>query len=92
MAEFEDIYETDYPIVYRYVLSLCRNGPMAEEITQEAFVKALEHLDRFDGKCRRYVWICQIAKKHLLYVSEKAETVFAPFAPGAGGGPGGTIL
>ena len=104
MAEFEDIYETDYPIVYRYVLSLCRNGPTAEEITQEAFVKAMEHLDRFDGKCRRYVWICQIAKntyftdlkkrKRLLYLPEKAKTVFAPgaAAPGSGGGPGGTIL
>ena len=77
MAEFEDIYETDYPIVYRYVLSLCRNGPTAEEITQEAFVKAMEHLDRFDGKCRRYVWICQIAK-NTYYTYLKKQKRFLP--------------
>lgn len=78
MTEFENIYETDYPIVYRYVLSLCRNGPMAEEITQEAFVKAMEHMDRFDGKCRRYVWICQIAKNtYYIQVAIPYDTLLA---------------
>ena len=62
MTEFEYIYEKNYPIVYKYVLSLCRNVSMAEEITQEAFVKAMEHMGQFDGKCQLYVWICQIAK------------------------------
>lgn len=62
MIGFEHIYEKNYIIVYRYVLSLCRNATLAEEITQEAFVKALEHMARFDGKCKIYVWICQIAK------------------------------
>lgn len=62
MTEFEHIYEKNYPIVYKYTLSICRNAPLAEEITQEAFVKAMEHMERFDGRCQLYVWICQIAK------------------------------
>lgn len=62
MTEFEYIYKTNYPVVYKYVLSLCRNTSIAEEITQEAFAKAMEHMDRFDGRCQLYVWICQIAK------------------------------
>ena len=62
MTEFEQLYEKNYPIVYRFSLSLCRDASVAEEITQDAFVKALEHFEQFDGKCRFYVWLCQIAK------------------------------
>lgn len=74
MTEFAHIYEKNYPIVYKYVLSLCRNAPLAEEITQEAFVKALEHMDRFDGKCQLYVWICQIAK-NIYFTYWKSKSV-----------------
>lgn len=75
MTEFEHIYKKNYFIVYRYVLSLCRNAPLAEEITQEAFVKAMEHMDRFDGKCQLYVWICQIAK-NTYYTYQKKQKRF----------------
>ena len=44
MTEFERIYEKNYTTVYRYILSLCRDPSLAEEIAQEAFVKALEHI------------------------------------------------
>lgn len=62
MAAFEVIYKEHFENVYKYVYSLCRNENLAEEITQEAFFKAMEHLDGFDGKCSLYVWLCQIAK------------------------------
>lgn len=62
MTEFESIYENNFSIVYKYMLSLCRNPSLAEEVTQEAFVKALEHMKEFDGRCKLYVWICQIAR------------------------------
>lgn len=89
MTEFEQIYKKNYPIVYRYVLSLCRNAPLAEEITQEAFVKAMEHIERFDGKCQLYVWICQIAKntyftyqkKQKRFVSDQLMPVQAEVSP-----------
>ena len=35
---------------------------MAEEITQEAFFKALKSIDTFRGECKLSVWLCQIAK------------------------------
>lgn len=73
MTEFEYIYKMNYPIVYKYVLSLCRNTHLAEEITQEAFVKAMEHMDRFDGRCQLYVWICQIAKNTYFTYQKKQK-------------------
>ena len=43
-------------------MSLSQNESVAEEITQETFFKALRHIDRFNGNCKLYVWLCQIAK------------------------------
>ena len=62
MTDFEAVYARHFDSVYRYVYSLCRDEHTAEEITQEAFYKAMTHMDTFDGKCRLYVWLCQIAK------------------------------
>ena len=42
MEDFEKIYSEYFDVVYHYVLSLCLNESMAEEITQEAFFKALK--------------------------------------------------
>ena len=59
---FEKIYTEYFSDVYKYVLSLCRNEATAEEITQETFFKAMRHIDKFNGTCKLYVWLCQIAK------------------------------
>jgi len=53
---------TSFDDVYKYVLTLCRNDKVAEEITQVTFFKALKNIDRFKGESKLYVWLCQIAK------------------------------
>ncbi len=35
---------------------------MAEELLQETFYQALQHIDRFEGRCSLYTWLCQIGK------------------------------
>lgn len=62
MKDFEKIYSEYYDTVFQYVLSLCREEAWAEEITQEAFFKALKSIDAFRGECKLSVWLCQIAK------------------------------
>lgn len=62
MKDFENIYSEYYDTVFQYVLSLCREEVWAEEITQEAFFKALKGIDTFRGNCKLSVWLCQIAK------------------------------
>lgn len=62
MTDFNEIYRQYFKGVYKYTLSLSRNEAVAEEITQETFFKALKSLKDFDGKCKLYVWLCQIAK------------------------------
>ncbi len=62
MGDFETLYVQYFTDVYKYVLSLCRSESEAEELTQETFFKALQNIDRFQGQCKVYVWLCQIAK------------------------------
>lgn len=73
MADFEAIYAKFYNGVYKYVFSLCGNESTAEEITQEAFYRAMEHMDRFDGRCKLYVWLCQIAKNTFYSYAKKQK-------------------
>lgn len=60
--EFEKLYSDYYDIVFRYILSLCKDEYFAEEITQDAFFKALKSIKSFRGDCKPEVWLCQIAK------------------------------
>ena len=62
LPDFESVYRLYFNDVYKYILYLCKSETIAEEITQETFFKALKSLDSFDGKCKLYVWLCQIAK------------------------------
>ena len=72
MEDFEKLYLSYYPEVYRYLLRLCGDAGLAEEITQEAFFRALRSLDSYRGECRFSVWVCQIAK-HTLYRELKRQ-------------------
>ena len=60
------IYRHHAQTVYKFLLSQTRDPGLAEELTQETFYQAVRSIDRFDGKCKVSVWLCQIAK-HLWY-------------------------
>ena len=78
MEDFQEIYDQYFTDVYKYVLFLCRDPNLAEEITQETFFKALKKLDDFRGQCRLFVWLCQIAKN--TYFSHRAKRTAGLFA------------
>ncbi len=60
--DFEIIYKKYVSKVFSFILKLSGNYYVAEEITQETFVKAYTSLSSFRGECRLEVWLCQIAK------------------------------
>lgn len=60
--EFEELYNTYFKDVYRYVLRLSGDAHMAEEVTSDTFLKALKAIHKFRGDCEVRVWLCQIAK------------------------------
>ena len=60
--EFEKIYTTYFRDVYLYIRRLSNDDHIAEEITSEAFFKAMNSINSFRGDCDIRVWLCQIAK------------------------------
>lgn len=78
MEDFDRIYSDYYDAVYSYALRLTRDRHMAEEVTQEAFFKALKKLDSFRGECQLRVWLCQIAKNTYYTLLEKRRRTTGP--------------
>lgn len=64
----EAIYKENYPIVYGYLLSLCGNAEVAEDLALETFLRAFQHPGRYDGSCKLSTWLCTIARN--LYYNE----------------------
>lgn len=62
MTEFEGIYNDYFRDVYLYIKSLSKDEQVAEDITSETFIKAMQSIDNFNGTCDIRVWLCQIAK------------------------------
>jgi RNA polymerase sigma-70 factor (ECF subfamily) len=55
--------ETLYPRVYRAVVGITTgSGLDADDLTQDAFLKAYHHIDSFRGECSLYTWIYRIAR------------------------------
>ena len=63
MTDIDAVYREYFTDVYKYLITLCRDDALAEELTQETFFKALKNLDSFRGECTVYAWLCQIGKR-----------------------------
>ena len=57
-SELLERYETK---IFRLALHITQNREDAEDVLQETFLKAYEHLDQFQGNSRFYTWIVRIA-------------------------------
>lgn len=73
MRDTEELYREYAAQVYKFAFSMCHNHLQAEEITQETFYRAVKSIHRYDGTCKVYVWLCQIAK-HVWYQELDKQT------------------
>ncbi len=73
VTDYGEIYTKYFSDVHRYMLALSRNEAIAEEVTQETFFKAMRHIDEFNGSCKLYVWLCQIAKNTYISLYQKQK-------------------
>lgn len=62
----EELYQENAKIVYHFLLSLCRDPALAQDLTQDTFLAAYQSLERYDGSCKLSTWLCQIGR-HLYY-------------------------
>lgn len=76
MTEFEKIYRTYFREVERYLLTLCRDPHLAEELTAQTFFKAMEALPQFRDECDIRTWLCAIGKnRYLDYLRRNQKNV-----------------
>lgn len=63
---FETWYRRTLPRVYSYLLSRCGHDPvLAEELTQQTFIAAVDQRSRYDGRSDTVTWLCGIARHKL---------------------------
>jgi len=62
VTEYEDLYRSYFQDVFLYIKSLANDEHIAEDITSETFLKAIQSIDSFKGNCDIRIWLCQIAK------------------------------
>lgn len=72
---FEKMRQDCTSIVYRFLLSMCGNEDLAEELTSETFYQAYLHIDKFRGECKPETWLCQIAKNTLYKETKRTRRI-----------------
>lgn len=70
--DMDEVYRTYAIPVKRYVMSLCGNNTMADDITADTFYKAIQHIDQFEGG-RMFTWLCAIARNTWLDTIKRRE-------------------
>lgn len=78
--DFDSIYQTYFKDVYFYIYGMSRSESVAEEITQETFVKALKAIQRFDGTKDIRAWLFTIAK-NTFYTYCKRQKIYSGQSP-----------
>ncbi len=59
--KFEDIYSDFEKPVYNFILRMARNDLLAQDLTQDIFIKIYQNLARFRGDAKLSTWIYKIA-------------------------------
>ena len=75
MADFETTYREYQQMIQRFLLRLCGNQHLAEELTQETFYQALKHWGEFRGQSSVSTWLCTIAKRQLYNAVRRKEAL-----------------
>jgi RNA polymerase sigma-70 factor (ECF subfamily) len=70
-AELVKRYESK---IFRLAQHITQNREDAEDVLQETFLKAYEHLDQFQGNSKFYTWIVRIAVNQALMKLRRRRT------------------
>jgi RNA polymerase sigma-70 factor, ECF subfamily len=60
--------------IFRLAMNITQNREDAEDVLQESFLKAYEHLDQFMGNSKFYTWIVRIAVNQALMKLRKRRS------------------
>ena len=72
-AAFESLVKKHQGKTYALALGIVKNGAEAEEVVQDTFLSAFQHLDTFRGDARFSTWIYRVATNHALMKLRKKK-------------------
>jgi RNA polymerase sigma-70 factor (ECF subfamily) len=83
---FEELVRIHADRLYAVVMPLCRDSHEAEEVTQEAFLRAWRSIRGFDGRSQLFTWLYRIgvneAKRRAQRGARRLRTVSLEESPG----------
>jgi RNA polymerase sigma-70 factor (ECF subfamily) len=62
VPDFEKVFQENQTFIFRYLMKLCKDSSLAEELTQETFFRAYMNLTGLRNEEKITIWLCQIAK------------------------------
>ncbi|MHB8540266.1 MAG: sigma-70 family RNA polymerase sigma factor [Candidatus Acidiferrales bacterium] len=74
VAAFEELVNRYERKIFRLAQHITQNTEDAQDVSQEAFLKAFEHLSDFQGNSRFYTWLVRIAVNQALMKLRKRRT------------------
>lgn len=84
-AAFSELVRRYERKIFRLASNITQNREDAEDVMQEAFLKAYTHLDRFQGESRFYTWLVRIAvNEALMKLRKRRPNQFSLDEPVAG--------
>ena len=86
----EEIIKAHQRSLYAYMVRMSGRSDVAEDIVQEAFVRVLTNLDRFDPKFRFSTWLFTIARRLYINHAERKRPLAAGELCGSWMGKGAT--
>ena len=66
LGAFDELANRYERRIFRLTMNITQNREDAEDATQDAFLKAFQHLDAFQGGSRFYTWLVRIAVNEAL--------------------------
>ncbi|PIR44401.1 hypothetical protein COV23_00010 [Candidatus Wolfebacteria bacterium CG10_big_fil_rev_8_21_14_0_10_31_9] len=80
----EEIFNYFSPLIYRFIMARVLNRGVAEDLTQDVFVKVVSKIESFNENQGNFSgWVWQITKNSLIdYYRDKKETIFTDMPEG----------
>ena len=72
---FAAAYEQSRDAVYGYLVYMTKNVPLAEDLSQEVFLRMFLHLDKFREEASVRTWALRIARNVFLSYARKKQPV-----------------
>ena len=66
VAAFTELIDAHQTRLYRFLLRICGKPDLAEDIVQDAFVRVLGNIQRFDERYRFSTWLFTIGRRLLI--------------------------